>query len=256
MAVATGRVTGLLVKPVRHEPMAPCERVRAAAGSGLIDDCHAHPLGPRQVLVVRDEALAELQASASQVRANLVVAGLTDADLASGTVLSVGNDARIRITHECEICKVLRAYLDRETFRRLPGRRGALGVILDDGEMALGDVVTATRHVYPTVPDQIGDRAAWVVARVPQGRVLTYDALITLIGGKRAHFRVLPTYLRRAEAAGLPAHRVLTSARRATGHLAEQHRRLRREGVELGPDGALTDDRRLWDGAELYVTAA
>lgn len=256
MAVAIGRVTGLLVKPVRHEPMVHSERVRAAARSGLIGDCHAHPLGPRQVLVVRDEDLSELQAAAWQVRANLVVAGLTDADLASGSVLTVGRAARIRITHECEICKVLRAHLDRETFRRLPGRRGALGVILNDGDLALGDPVTVTRQAYPVVPDEIGARAAWVVARVPEGRVLTYDALIALIGGKRAHFRVLPTYLRRAEAAGLPAHRVLTSARRLTGHLPAQQERLRHEGVELGPDGALTDDRRLWDGAEIYVAVA
>lgn len=253
MTVATGRVTGLLVKPARHEPMVEQERIEAIARSGLVGDCHAHPLGPRQVLVVRDESLSELGAAAWQVRANLVVAGLTDNDLRSGAVLRVGNQARIRITHECEICKVLRQYLDRETFRRLPGRRGALGVILDGGVFAAGDAVTVERVEYPAVPDNIGERAAWVVSHIPQGRALTYDSLIHLIGGKRAHFRVLPTYLRRAEDAGLPSHRVLTTARRVTGHIVEQGRRLSEEGVELTADGTLVDYGHLWDGAEIYV---
>jgi alkylated DNA nucleotide flippase Atl1 len=255
MAANVGRVTGLLVKPVHHEPMVERSRLDAAAREGLVGDCHAHPLGPRQILVVRDEALAELGAAAWQVRANLVVAGLRDEDLVSGSVLTVGASARIRITHECEICKVLREYVDRDTFRRLPGRRGSLGVILKGGEISLGDAVAVDRARYPTVPDAIGDRAAWVVARVPEGRTVTYDALIQLIGGKRAHFRVLPTYLRRAEAAGLPAHRVLTSARKVSGHIADQQDRLLREGVEFGPDGVLGDDRRLWSGGEIYVVA-
>lgn len=255
MAANIGRVTGLLVKPMHREPMVEFDRLQAAARSGLEGDCHAHPLGPRQVLIVRDEALTELGASAWQVRANLVVAGLADEDLASGSVLAVGATARIRITHECEICKVLREYVDRETFRRLPGRRGSLGVILEGGEFAVGDAVAVERDEYPVVPDMIGDRAAWVVARIPEGRAVTYDALIQLIGGKRAHFRVLPTYLRRAEAAGLPSHRVLTSARRITGHIVEQEDRLRREGVEFGANGVLVNDRHLWDGDEIYVAA-
>jgi MOSC domain-containing protein YiiM/alkylated DNA nucleotide flippase Atl1 len=253
MATNAGRVTGLFIKPVRHAPMVETERLRTAERSGLIGDCHAHPLGPRQILVVRDEALRELGAAGWQVRANLVVAGLTDDDLGSGSVLGVGGAARVRITHECEICKVLRDYLDRETFRRLPGRRGSLGVILEGGEVAIGDTVTVEQGAYPVVPDAIGDRAAWIVSRVPEGRAVSYDALIQLIGGKRAHFRVLPTYLRRAEAAGLPSHRVLTSALRVTGHIADQEKRLRQEGVRLTADGALVDDRYLWTGAETYV---
>lgn len=249
---SAGHVTGLLIKPVAHQPMDARQSVDAIAHLGLNGDCHAQPLGPRQVLVVRQEALIELRASAWQVRANLVVAGLPGDALQSGSVLLIGERARIRVTHECEICSVLRQYLDRDTYRRLPGRRGALGVFLDSGPVRLGDTVKVDGDRWPSVPDRIGDRASWVIARIPFGRALTYDRLITLIGGKRAHFRVLPTYIRRASDAGLPGHRVLTSAKSVTPHIPGQADLLAREGVAIDADGKLGDVGALWDGANIY----
>ncbi len=251
-AASAATVTAVLVKPVPHAPMQPLAIATATARRGLAGDCHSHPLGPRQVLVVRQEALDELGVEAAQVRANLVLAGLSDEDLGSGRVLRVG-DARIRITHACEICSVLRSYLDRDTFRRLPGRRGALGVFLAGGKIAVGASVSIERRRYPVVPDVIGDRAAWVIARIPEGRVLTYESLLHLVGGKRAHFRVMPVYVRRAAAAGLPAHRVVTSAGRLSGHVASQAAALRREGLEVENDEVVG---ARWDAHALFTTAA
>ena len=245
------RVTALFVKPDPKRPMEAAPRVDAQARHGLLGDCHAQPLGPRQVLVVRQEALDELDVAAWQLRANIAIAGLVEPDLASGSVLHIG-DARIRITHACEICKVLRDYVDRDAFRDLAGRRGALGVFLSGGALRLADEVTVTRYAYPSVPDAIGERVAWIVERIPHGHVLTYDRLLTLVGGKRAHFRVIPTYLRRAGAAGLPAHRVLTSAARLTGHLPTQRASLVGEGVSFDGD-VLANRDALWDGSAIYA---
>jgi alkylated DNA nucleotide flippase Atl1 len=166
----------------------------------------------------------------------------------------IGSTVRIRITHECEVCKVLRRYVDPDTFRNLPGRRGSLGVFLRGGRLAPGDPIVASEPTYPEVPDAIYERVAWVVERVPAGKVVTYDRLLTLVGAQRAFFRVLPTYLKRAAATGLPAHRVLTSAGTLTGHVPAQREHLEAEGVELRESGEVGLDAAQWNAEMLYLS--
>lgn len=247
------QITALFIKPVRHQPALAQERVTARKNFGLLGDAHAKALGPRQVLVVREETCLEVGVTPRQLRANVAIAGLAEEDLTSGRVLKIGA-ARVRLTHECEVCKVLREYVDGEVFKQLPGRRGALGVFLAGGSFGLGDAVAVSRRRFPVVPDMLAHRAAWVIERIPVGRVLRYDVLLTLIGAKRAHFRVLPTYVRRAHSAGLPAHRVLTSAGRITGHVPGQRTALGREGVRLDGEGFLRS-RVDWEGRTLFIEA-
>lgn len=224
---------------------------------GIVGDCQARPLGPRQVLIVRQEALDELGVDARRLRANIVLAGLPEALLASGRVVRFTSGAQVRLTHACEICSVLRGHVDRDTFRALAGRRGVLGVVALGGAVALHDeVVIDPNPAFPLVPDTVGERVQWVVRRVPAGRVITYAKVIELVGGRHAHFRALPTYIRRAEAAGLKAHRILNSAGGLTGHVPDQGPRLAQEGVALTDRGTVADPRRLWTGEELYLTAA
>lgn len=227
----------------------------ARGGHGIIGDCHAQPLGPRQVLIVREEALEGLDVEPWQVRANIGTRGLSEEALRSGSVLRIGESARIRVTHECEVCKVLRRYVPQETFRDLPGRRGSLGVFLSGGPLNVGDEIGVEPVRYPEVPDGIYDRLAWVVERIPAGKVVTYDLLVALVGSPRAYFRVLPTYLKRALSAGLPVHRVLTSSAELSRHLPAQAKRLRVEGVCLDGD-VLADESYLWDAETLYTTLA
>ncbi len=189
-----------------------------------------------------------------QVRANIAVKGLSIEALASGKVLEIGAQAQVRVTHECEVCKVLRQYVPAETFRELPGQRGSLGVFLTGGEISLGDAVSVQPTAYPNVPERIYERLAWLLARIPHGEVVTYATLIQLIGAARPYFRVLPKYLRRATEAGLPAHRVLTSSFTVTGHMVAQAPLLVAEGVSMDDSGALRDPARLWDARDVYIT--
>ncbi|XAY03977.1 hypothetical protein DSM112329_00803 [Paraconexibacter sp. AEG42_29] len=228
------------------------QTVAATARHGLIGDCHASPLGPRQVLVVRQEDLDRHQLAIWQVRANIAVRGLGVDDLASGNVLEIGAMTHVRVTHECEVCKILRQYVPGETFKKLPGQRGSLGVFVTGGAMNVGDGVVVRASGYPQVPDGIYDRLAWLVARIPSGRVVTYATLLQLIGAARPYSRVLPTYLRRAAGVGLPAHRVLTSSANLTGHFADQASLLIAEGVAVDPTGALLDSAQLWDARDVY----
>jgi alkylated DNA nucleotide flippase Atl1 len=226
----------------------------AQARHGFVGDCHAQPLGPRQLLIVREESLADLDVAPWQVRANVATRGLPDEALSSGNVLQLGSEVRVRITHVCEVCKILRQYVSTEAFRALPRRRGSLAVFLNGGQVAVGDPISVTDESYPDVPEAIYDRLEWILSRVPAGRVITYDTLLTLLGVARPYFRVLPTYLKRADRAGLPAHRVLTSAGELGGHLPDQERRLRAEGVALSADGRANDIRDRWQGERLYLT--
>lgn len=230
--------------------------VGAAARHGLVGDCHASPLGPRQVLVVRQEDLDRHGLGIWQVRANIAVRGLSVDDLASGNVLEIGDETQVRVTHECEVCKVLRQYVPGETFKKLPGQRGSLGVFVTGGSISVGDGVVVRASEYPHVPDGIYDRLAWLLARIPHGQVVTYATLLQLIGAARPYSRVLPTYLRRAAGIGLPAHRVLTSSGCLTGHITDQALRLAAEGVEVDEAGVLVDDARLWDARDVYFARA
>lgn len=245
-------VTALMSKPARHGPMQRHESVLATARRGLVGDCHAHPLGPRQVLIVRQEDLDRHELGIWQMRANIAVRGLSEDGLASGNVLSIGDETQVRVTHECEVCKVLRRYVPSDTFKHLPGQRGSLGVFITGGTIAIGDSVEVQVGVYPEIPEQIYDRLAWLVGRIPEGRVVSYATLLQLIGAARPYSRVLPTYVRRAEEAGLPAHRVLTTALYVTGRLDDQAALLNSEGVPLDDDGRLRDVRRLWDPSGVY----
>ena len=237
--MTAGVATLLLRKPALKAPMRTEPRLTLEARTGITGDCHAHPLGPRQVLVVREEALDELGVEAAALRANLVVRGIPQDSMRSGRVLTFPSGARIRLTHACETCSALREHIDREAFRSLPGRRGMLGVVLHGGGIDEGDrVAIDPGERYPMVPDTVGERVAWALARVPVGRTITYRALIELVGGTRAHFRALPAHLRRADASGLPAHRVLTSSGELTGHVADQAARLRAEVADGHPPWA------------------
>jgi alkylated DNA nucleotide flippase Atl1 len=118
--------------------------------------------------------------------------------------------------------------------------------------MNVGDGVAVRVSEYPHVPDGIYDRLAWLLARVPSGRVVTYATLLQLVGAARPYSRVLPTYLRRAAGVGLPAHRVLTSSSSLTGHFGDQAALLTAEGVAVDPDGVLVDSARLWDARGVY----
>src|ERR1044072_6954343 len=132
-----GTVTAVLVKPVRHEPMTSVVAAPVKARSGFIGDCHAQPLGPRQVLIVREESLRGLGVQPWQGRGKKALRGLDEGGRGRGRRLQLG------------------------------GRRGSLGVFLEGGTVAVGQSVRVADARYPEVPERIFDRLAWAVERIP-----------------------------------------------------------------------------------------
>jgi alkylated DNA nucleotide flippase Atl1 len=106
-----------------------------------------------------------------------------------------------------------------------------VGVVAAGGVVAPGDAVRLLPDRLPPLPRSYLARCRLVVSQVPAGRALTYEQLNLAVGGPGALVRILPRWLPRLAAEGLPAHRVVASY----GELLEpaQARRLAAEGVPL-----------------------
>ena len=245
-----GRVVALLRQPSLHRPLVREDGLRLVHGHGIEDDAHARPVGPRQVLVVAGEALDRFGITAEDLPANVVVRGV---DLAppSGRVLRLGARAAVRLTHRCETCRTLRPL--GVDLRELAPHRGVLGVVVGDGTVRDGAAAALDAAAgYPPVPDAVGERFAWVVRRIPPGRVMTYRQILLAVGGTPAHARALPTYARRAATRDAPVHRVVDSAGELLSVLHGQRERLAAEGVAVDAGGRVDVDAHGWDGAGLY----
>jgi MOSC domain-containing protein YiiM len=141
----TGRLEAIWLKRFRRGPMDPVRSVRLRAGRGI--EGNADQGGRRQVTIIEregwDAMMAELASSdldPSARRANLMVSGISLRD-SRGLLLRVGG-CRIRILGETRPCERMDEALPG--LRRAmahPWRGGAFGEVLDDGVIAVGDVV-------------------------------------------------------------------------------------------------------------------
>lgn len=139
-----GKLEAIWLKRMKRGPMDPVERAALRANQGLIGN--ANQGGKRQVTLIEQEIWQRLMAEMgadlepSTRRANFLLSGISLAQT-NNRVLRVGN-CRIQIWGETKPCEVMEA--------ALPGLKdamsdnwggGAFGVILDDGEIAVGDGV-------------------------------------------------------------------------------------------------------------------
>ncbi len=142
---ATGRLEAIWIKRARLGPMDPVERATLVAERGLVGN--ANQGGRRQVTIIARETwerlMDELGASVdpSARRANLMVSGL-DLEESRERVLRIGG-CRIRIRGETRPCERMDEALAglRDAMRPRWGG-GAFGVVLDDGQIRVGDEAT------------------------------------------------------------------------------------------------------------------
>jgi MOSC domain-containing protein YiiM len=140
-----GRLQAIWIKRMKLGPMDAAESAALVAGKGIVGN--ANQGGKRQVTIIEQEVweglMQQLEAglSPSERRANLMTSGVRLAD-SRGRILRVGA-CRIRIYGETRPCERMDEALAglRQALRDNWGG-GAYGEILDDGEIAIGDVVT------------------------------------------------------------------------------------------------------------------
>jgi len=221
--------------------------------SGIGGDVHRHPLGPRQVLLVAAEVQEQLGLAPDALRANIITRGIPLDDLESGTVLSLGAQASVRLTHRCEVCSHLGRLSGIDDLRGLHGRRGYLAVVIASGRVEVSDSVGVGNVEYARVPDHVAARALWVIRQIPSGRVVPFTMLVQLVGAPRGYLRALPRLVQAAAHRGLPAHRVVASSGALLDYVPEQLERLTLEGVSCADGQVLSVARLTWRPHGLYL---
>ncbi len=248
-------VQALFRKVAFGQPMQPASSLSIIPEAGVAGDINAIPYSPRQVLIVSAEVIESFNLRPGDLRENIVIRGLNVDNLPSGTVLQFGRSARIRLTFSCEPCKRISG-LFRAPVSIIAGRRGMLGAVVAAGEFAVSDSVTLTDEVFPLVPESKFERFAWILRRIPPGAVVTFSQIGVLLGVPSQYLRVIPKFMKRAAMMGLPAHRVVTSDSRISGHLIDQTTALQREGVHIR-GGHSVDERHHWvNSGRPYLHAA
>ncbi|QNA91050.1 hypothetical protein G4G28_11470 [Massilia sp. Dwa41.01b] len=161
------------------------------AGFGLEGDVHADVHSPRQLLLADAAVYADYALPPHALRENLLV---DIASLASGTVLQVGADVRLRLMFQCEACGQL-DLMQPGLARRIGARRGVLARVLSGGLLRRGDAVQDLGILQPTWPDDWRERVRRVLGAVPPDAVVGYAQLARLAGIQSSYCRAFPRLL-------------------------------------------------------------
>jgi MOSC domain-containing protein YiiM len=149
------RVVGLFLKPSHRQPMQSVPWATADAGKGLRGDA-SYGRTRRQILLVSEELLLDLDLKPGDVRENVILRGVTAEDYSPGDRLTIGT-AVLEVSMDCQPCERM------DEFRPglqglLRGRRGMLAKVVVGGTIRVGDEVLAApasrpaTSVYPMVP--------------------------------------------------------------------------------------------------------
>jgi MOSC domain-containing protein YiiM len=138
------RLEQIWVKRMHRGPMDPAERATVVAGKGIVGN--ANQGGKRQVTIVSSKHWESVTAPLGKTpdprlrRANLLVSDIDFVD-SHGKILKIG-PVRIRIYGETRPCDQMEAAAaGLRKLMSVPFGGGAFGEILDDGEIAVGDLV-------------------------------------------------------------------------------------------------------------------
>lgn len=134
------RIAGLWTSPAKNSGrMDARERVRALEGIGLEGCAHARAGTKRQVLFASAQHLDDLGVEYGRIRENFTVEGADVHEWPVGQQVRIG-EALFEVTMVCDPCSrmdEIRPGLQAE----LNGRRGMLALVVESGEVAVGDEI-------------------------------------------------------------------------------------------------------------------
>lgn len=145
----------------------------------------------RQVLIASQSVTAECGLQPGDLRENIVVDFDALYELASGTVVQIGQ-ALIRLTFHCEPCKKI---LSLVPFDHIVHKRGVLGSFLNDGTILVGDRFSVTEQKLEEIPYAVSDRIRWFLkTRDPSAAAVE---LVHSIGLPVSSAKAVPGLLRK-----------------------------------------------------------
>jgi len=140
----TGKLAAIWLKRARREPMDAQQNAKLIANEGLAGN--ANQGGKRQVTIIDQAVFERLREELSDKilpemrRANLMVSGVALAN-SRGKILQIG-DCRIEIYGETLPCRRMdEAYSGLRNALEPNWNGGAYGVVLNHGEISVGDSV-------------------------------------------------------------------------------------------------------------------
>jgi MOSC domain-containing protein YiiM len=143
-----GRVEGIFIGPLYELP-APVERVRAVAGRGLEGNRYFYDEAPpgRALTLIAAEAIdaftgeTDIPLTAAESRRNVLTRGV-DVNALVGKRFRIG-DVECYGVELCEPCKHVESVTRPGVLKGMVHRAGLNADILSDGEIRVGDPVTA-----------------------------------------------------------------------------------------------------------------
>lgn len=146
----------------------------------------------RQILILPIEVLSNFNLNPMDLKENLLVDVPFDLhSLESGTVLQIG-EVKIRLTFHCEPCGKIKNVVN---IKKIEYNRGYLGVVLNKGEISIGDKVTVLEEKYESIPYKLSDRIKWYLDSID--KPIFVSELVLKIGLSKSYCRAIPALIKK-----------------------------------------------------------
>ena len=183
-------ITGLYIKKKGSSPMVPVSTMNVDK-NGIIGGVPCPPI--RQVLFLPELTINKFGLNKGQLRENIITKGVDLHNLASGSVVKIG-DVRIRLTYHCEPCKVIKEFVN---LKMITHQRGYLGTVINEGVLRIGDKVNILGKQFERIPYDIKERIKWFLDK--QNEPTTIKKLAFEIGLSPSYYRAIPNMLKKMD---------------------------------------------------------
>lgn len=140
-----GQLVAIHISPTYRSVLHKLERAEVATNRGLVGDHHARPATDRQILVLAQESLAEVNAELGtqlqpgMLRENLSTQGIPVQQLI-GKCLRIGESVILELKKSCTPCSRMDE-IRLGLREKLSGRRGILAKVVQGGWVRVGDLI-------------------------------------------------------------------------------------------------------------------
>lgn len=135
-----GTIVALHIARVKETPSEPVKEATAISAAGLDGDRSCNPDNTRQVLIMDKETLDKLGLEPGQIKENITTTNLDLSNVQNGNVFFIGDNVTMEAVGDCEPCGKMDAI--RPGLREeLDGQRGILTVVINGGDINIGDSI-------------------------------------------------------------------------------------------------------------------